>query len=223
MTLGESGARLSSVTVAVPEAESPVGSVAVATHDITSFREAVLESNIKEEDVPSVLPCVSLLHTYVVVNVWLSASEEETTQLSVSSLYASAGVIEMESITGALFPTVTVAESVVVAPYPSVTEAVHNTSSSGWAREGVRLMLLPVPNKTLPLVHVYVGVSDSKSASETFAVHVNVVLVSTPLDGVIVAALKTGAVLSSITDAEDVASSPAPSVAVMVHVTTSVG
>ena len=84
-------------------------------------------------------------------------------------------------------------------------------------------MLLPVPNNVLPLVHVYTGVSASKSASETFAEHVSVVLVSTLLEGEIDAALNTGAVLSSMTEADDVASSPAPSVAVMVHVTTSVG
>ena len=84
-------------------------------------------------------------------------------------------------------------------------------------------MLLPVPSNELPLVHVYVGVSVSKSASDTFAVHNNVVLVSIPLEGVMVAALNTGAVLSSMTEVDDVVSSPAPSVAVMVHVTTSVG
>ena len=131
MTVGESGARLPSVRLAVPETESPVGSVTVAAHEITSLLEAVLESKVNEEDVPSVDPCVSLLHTYVVVNVWLSASEEATTQLSVSLLYASDGVIEMESITGALLLTVTVAVSVAVAPYPSVTDAVQSISSSG--------------------------------------------------------------------------------------------
>ena len=64
----------------------------------------------------------------------------------------------------------------------------------------------------------------SPSASLATPEQVNVVLVVTPVLGVILAAVsKTGAVLSTVTEADDVSLSPAESVIVAVQVSSSVG
>lgn len=65
--------------------------------------------------------------------------------------------------------------------------------------------------------------SVSKSGSLAVAKHVNVELVSTPVEGETVTELMVGEELPIITEAFEVACSPELSVAVMTHSTMSVG
>ena len=139
------------------------------------------------------------------------------------SLYAVVGVIVTELRRGAVFSTSTDVESVVLAPYPSVTLASQVMSSAGCARVLVKVMVSPVPIILVPFFHVYVGVRVSLSRSDTVTEHVKDVEVYTEVDGEIDRLLKVGAVFPTITDVFEVVCSPALSVAVITHSTISDG
>jgi hypothetical protein len=63
MTLGALGGLLLSVTVIVSVASSPLGSVTVASHEISSFLDAMLASNVMEAVVPNIVPLVVFSHS----------------------------------------------------------------------------------------------------------------------------------------------------------------
>ena len=85
-TVARLGARLPRLMTAAVVAESPLVSVTVATHSMVSLRAAMFASNVRLALVPSVVPCVRLFQTYVVVVLWVSASEATTLHVRVLSL-----------------------------------------------------------------------------------------------------------------------------------------
>jgi hypothetical protein len=62
--VGVLGALFSSVTFVEEETEAPEESVTVAVQEMTSFRDAMLLSNVRVEDVPKPTEVVSFIHTY---------------------------------------------------------------------------------------------------------------------------------------------------------------
>ena len=157
------------------------------------------------------------------VSVWLSPSVALTPHDSVLSLCAVLGVMVTELMVGAMFSMDTDTDSVVVAPYPSVTSATHVILSAGCANVFVKVMVSPVPMMLEPFFHVYVGMRVSLSRSVTVTAQANDVEVYTDVEGEIDRLLKVGAVFPTITEVLDDVCSPALSVAVITHSTISDG
>ena len=133
------------------------------------------------------------------------------------------GLIDTLLMIGAVLMMVMLDAVKSLAPYPSDTSAVQVTTSPTEAIEGVSVRLLPVPKVLCPEVQVYVGVSDSPSASVTVLAQVNVVLVVTLEDGVMTTLLRTGTWLSRVTLVDAVSVAKDPSMTSASQVMTSVG
>ena len=149
------GARLSKVRstdfVVVP----PSVSDAFAVHRMVSLGDAVAADSTSVLVAPSVVPCVSFVHAYVMVGTPPSKSVAFTTQVNVLSLYSAVeGRISILSMTGSVLPTVTAADPVPLPPSKSVAVARHSITSPGALVPGVSASVLVLPNTALPLVHL---------------------------------------------------------------------
>ena len=148
-----------------------------------------------------------------------SASEAVAEQVSVELVVTlELGVTVTVDRTGSVLPTLTLALAESVAPEPSVAVAVQAIVSDGDAVELVSVRLELAPRVLVPLVHSYVMVGVSPSASVAEAEQVKVELVVIPVEGVITGVEITGAVLPITTDAVPVAPTP-PSASVGVTTT----
>ncbi len=128
------------------------------------------------------------------------------------------GLIAALEMTGTVLSTLTLALAESVAPEPSVTVAVQAIVSDGDAVELVRVRLELVPRVLVPLVHSYVIVGVSPSASVAVAKQLKVELVVTPELGDTVGPEITGAVFKIVTLSLPVGPSP-PSASVGVTTT----
>jgi hypothetical protein len=128
-----------------------------------------------------------------------SASVAVAVQVSVEvTLTPVVGVIAALEMTGSVLPTLTLALAESVAPEPSVAVAVQAMVSDGDAVELVNVRLELVPRVLVPLVHSYVIVGVSPSASVAVAEQLKVELVVTLLLGETVGPEITGAVFETV-------------------------
>ncbi len=148
-----------------------------------------------------------------------SASEAVAEQVSVELVVTlELGVTVTVDRTGSVLPTLTLALAESVAPEPSVAVAAQEIVSDGEAVELDRVKLALVPKVLEPLVHSYVIVGVSLSASVAEAEQVRVELVVTPELGEIDGPEITGAVFVIVTLSLPVGPSP-PSASVGVTTT----
>ena len=116
LTVGVVGARFPNVNVALELSLSPEESVVSTAQLMTSPGEATVLFNERDEVEPNTVPNVLLFQMYVVVRVWLSASETVVEQVRESLLYPGSGEMETAVILGAVFTTVTLFDTVPEAP-----------------------------------------------------------------------------------------------------------
>ena len=128
------------------------------------------------------------------------------------------GVTATEVTTGAVFSTLTLSVPESVPPSESVAVASQVMVSDGAAVALLNVKLALVPRVVAPLVHSYVIVGVSPSASVAEAEQTKVELVVIPVEGVITGVEIIGAVLSIIMVAVPVAPTP-PSASVGVTTT----
>ena len=116
------------------------------------------------------------------------------------------------------------AEPVSESPSPSSAVALHVMRSPGDAVVVVNAILAPVPISVEPLSHWYVHVKAVvPSASVALAEQVRLVEVVTPVSGMMVTSVTTGAVFSMVTVAEAESLPPSVSLAVALQLTVSPG